>query len=75
MFAPKLKFGLIQYGVRPKSKPMNKSPDKMGLNLFEQAHRKISRIFMKFFKFLEIKRSFIKNDKEVRQLFVYVEFP
>ena len=72
MFAPKLKFDLIQYGIRPKSKPMNKSPDKMGLNLFEQAHRKIPRIFMKF---LEIKRSFIKNDKEVRQLFVYVEFP
>ena len=71
LFAPKLKFDLIQYWVRPKPKPMNKSPYKRGIDPFEQAHGKSPRVFMKFLKFLEIKLS----GREVGQLFVDVEFP
>ena len=48
LFAPNLKFVLIKYWVRPKPKPMNKSPKEKGLDTFVQAHRRSPRVFLKF---------------------------
>ena len=67
-----LKFDLIQYWVRPKLKPMNKIPNKRGPNPFEQSHKKSPRLFLKNFKFVEIKRSFFSNIESAERWGNYV---
>ena len=47
---------------------MNKSPKEMSPDPFLQVHRKNPEVFMKILNFLELKRSFIRGDKEVGQL-------
>ena len=66
LFAPKLKFGLIQLGVRPKPKPMNQSLDIMGPKSIYTSPYKSPRVFMEFLKKFEVNRSFIRNGREVR---------
>ena len=53
---------------------MNKSPKEMGPNSFVQTYRKNPGVFIKFLKFLEVKQSIIRSDKEVGQLCANVEY-
>ena len=36
---------------------MNKSPEERGLDPFVQAHKRSPRVFLKFLKFLDVKRN------------------
>ena len=57
----------------PRPKAVSKSPKEMGqIHLYK--HKRSPRIFVNFLKFLEVKQSIIRGGREVKQLWVDVEY-